>query len=251
MTLDELRSALNDLDRTLLELVARRQEIAREVATVKRATGYPTRDYAREREILLGVRERAAAMGVPADLAEGILRLLIRYSLATQEQASVAAHGAGSGQRALVIGGAGKMGGWFVQFLLSQGFMVEVSDPHGAPAGASSVGDWHKLELTHDYIVVATPLGATDTILRELALRRPPGVIFDLGSLKSPLRAGLNALTWLPRHLAASDVRSEHRVAVRPARDLRRPRFARCPGQGARAVRPDHGRAGGDVARRA
>ena len=42
--------------------------------------------------------------------------------------------------------------------------------------------------------MVATPLTATDAILRELALRRPKGVIFDLGSLKSPLRAGLMAL---------------------------------------------------------
>ncbi len=42
--------------------------------------------------------------------------------------------------------------------------------------------------------MVATPLGATDAILRELALRRPRGVVFDVGSLKSPLRQGLMAL---------------------------------------------------------
>ena len=43
----------------------------------------------------------------------------------------------------------------------------------------------------HDYIVVAAPLGATNTILHELAARRPAGVIFDVGSLKSPLRSGM------------------------------------------------------------
>src|SRR4029077_20933800 len=46
----------------------------------------------------------------------------------------------------------------------------------------------------YDYIVIATPLGVTDAILKDLALRRPPGVIFDVGSLKSPLRSGLLAL---------------------------------------------------------
>jgi chorismate mutase/prephenate dehydrogenase len=46
----------------------------------------------------------------------------------------------------------------------------------------------------YDYLVLATPLGVTDAILRDLALRRPTGVIFDVGSLKSPLRAGLLAL---------------------------------------------------------
>jgi chorismate mutase/prephenate dehydrogenase len=94
----------------------------------------------------------------------------------------------------LIIGGGGKMGGWFVQFLASQGFAVEVADPAGAPSGAVRVDDWRKTDLAHDFIVVATPLGVTDAILRDLALRRPRGVIFDVGSLKSPLRAGLLAL---------------------------------------------------------
>jgi chorismate mutase/prephenate dehydrogenase len=63
-----------------------------------------------------------------------------------------------------------------------------------AAAGAGRVADWHSTDLKHDFIVLATPLGATDAILKDLALRRPPGVIFDVGSLKSPLRSGLMAL---------------------------------------------------------
>ncbi|MGH8231857.1 MAG: chorismate mutase, partial [Steroidobacteraceae bacterium] len=117
MTLDELRRRLDELDRQLLQTIAERQTTSREIARVKRATGYPTRDYARERDVILGARTRAEAIGVSGDLAESMLRLLIRSSLTTQEQASVAAHGSGSGRRARVIGGAGKMGGWFAQFL--------------------------------------------------------------------------------------------------------------------------------------
>ncbi len=119
------------------------------------------------------------------------MRVLIRSSLTTQEQASVAAQGAGSGQRALVIGGAGKIGSWFVQFLSSQGFIVEIADPAGGPG---TISDWRRSALDHEFIVVATPLGATDGILRELAVRRPAGVVFDVGSLKTPLRGGLEAL---------------------------------------------------------
>jgi chorismate mutase / prephenate dehydrogenase len=114
MTLDELRQQLDQLDGDLLSLVARRQAISREVAAAKRATGRATRDYKREREVILGVRSRAEKLGVSGDLAEDMMRLLIRSSLTTQEQASVSTHGAGSGRRAMVIGGAGKMGGWFV-----------------------------------------------------------------------------------------------------------------------------------------
>jgi chorismate mutase/prephenate dehydrogenase len=196
MTLDELRTQLNDLDRRLLELIAERQQASREVARVKRATGYPTRDYARERDVILGARARAAGLGVPADVAEGVMRLLIRSSLATQEQASVSALGAGTGQRALVIGGAGKIGGWFVNFLASQGYQVEIADPSAkaGAGGAATLSDWRRSALDHELIVVATPLGLTDSILRELAQRRPAGVVFDVGSLKSPLRGGLAAL---------------------------------------------------------
>jgi chorismate mutase/prephenate dehydrogenase len=194
VTLTDLRHSLNEVDRQLLELVAERQSLSREIARVKRLTGRPTRDYQREREVILGARATAGELGVPPALAESLLRLLIRSSLTTQEQASVAARGVGSGRRALVIGGAGKMGRWFVEFLASQGFGVEVADPAGAPPGATRLDDWRDSDLRHDFIVVATPLGATDAILRELALRRPPGVLFDVGSLKSPLRAGLMAL---------------------------------------------------------
>jgi chorismate mutase / prephenate dehydrogenase len=191
VTLEELRERVSELDRQLITLVAERKAVSEEVARVKRATGRPTRDYEREREVILGVRALASERGVSPGLAEELLRLLIRSSLTTQEQASVVAHGAGSGRRALVIGGAGKMGGWFVSFLASQGFTVEVADPAG---GAAGVADWRATDLKHDCIVLATPLGVTDAILKDLALRRPPGVIFDIGSLKSPLRAGLLAL---------------------------------------------------------
>jgi len=194
VTLEDLRQRVNDLDRQLLALVAERKAVSEEVARVKRATGKPTRDYEREREVIMGVRATAAERGVSPQLAEQLLRLLIRSSLTTQEQASVVAHGAGSGRRALVIGGAGKMGSWFVSFLASQGFAVEVADPAPTPAGVTRVEDWRRSDLRHDYIVLATPLGLTDALLRDLALRRPPGVIFDVGSLKSPLRAGLLAL---------------------------------------------------------
>ena len=193
-TLDELRAHLDDIDTRLIELIAERQRTSSEIARVKRATGYPTRDYGREREVIVGARARAEAHGVSPRIAEELMRMLIRSSLTTQERSSVAAHGHGSGRRALVIGGAGKLGRWFSDFLHSQGFQVEVSDPAGAPSGTVDVGDYAQNALDQDFIVVATPLGYTDKVLRDLAMRRPAGVIFDLGSLKSPLRGGLMAL---------------------------------------------------------
>src|ERR1700730_10507596 len=194
MNLDELRTALTDLDGQLVELVARRQALSEQVAAVKRATGRATRDFGRERDVILRGRNTASRLGVSPDLVESLLRQLIQSSLATQEQARVAAQAHGSGKRALVIGGHGKMGGWFAEFLASQGFRVAIADPRGGLPGFDTVADWQNDPLDFDLIVLATPLSTTTRLLEFLAERAPRGLIFDLGSLKTPLRKGLDAL---------------------------------------------------------
>jgi len=193
-SLAELRARLDALDRQLLELVAERQAISTEIAAVKRSTGQSTRDFRREREVLLKARRDAEALGVAPSLAESILQSLIQGSLATQEQARVAAQGRGSGRRALVIGGGGKMGRWTADFLASQGFRITVADPSGPVAGYEWMSDWRSGALDEDLIVVATPLKTAGEVLVGLACRQPRGVVFDIGSLKTPLRAGLDAL---------------------------------------------------------
>src|SRR4051812_42396096 len=139
VTLDELRRRINGIDDELLALVAERKRLSGDVARVKRSTGRATRDWEREREVILAARAKAADMGVAPDLAEELMRLLIRNSLTTQEQLSVVSRGTGSGRRVLVIGGAGKMGHWFAEFLSTQGFAVEVAGPTGAAPDFSPV----------------------------------------------------------------------------------------------------------------
>ena len=46
----------------------------------------------------------------------------------------------------------------------------------------------------YDVIVVATPLAVSGRILAQLAVLKPPGLIFDIGSLKTPLIDGLREL---------------------------------------------------------
>src|SRR5215510_567994 len=112
MTLEEIRTRLSALDAQLISLIAERQNLSRQVAEAKRAEGRPTRDFRRERDVLMHARATAESLGVSPGLAESVLRLLIRGSLTTQERMRVAAAGRGSGQSAVVIGGSGKMGRW-------------------------------------------------------------------------------------------------------------------------------------------
>lgn len=196
MNLQELRERLSELDRQLLALVAERQRLSREVAAAKCAEGLATRDYTREREVLMQARATADSLDLSPALAESVLRLLIRGSLTTQERIRVAADGRGDGKSALVIGGTGKMGRWFSDFVASQGYTVTVADPAGRPDNAeyAHIVDWREAALDHDLIVVATPLTIANVVLQELAARKPRGVVFDIGSLKTPLREGIEAL---------------------------------------------------------
>ena len=87
----------------------------------------------------------------------------------------MAAQTSGAGKRVLIIGGAGKMGAWFAQFLSSQGFAVEIADPSDAPSPFPRSADWHASKLDHDLIVVATPMKVAARVLLELADRKPHG----------------------------------------------------------------------------
>lgn len=194
MSLETLRRRLAEIDRDILALAARRQALAGEIGEEKRRAGLPTRDFAQEREVLGRARAAAEVLGASPDLAEQILLLLIRSSLTVQEQEQVAAAGAGSGRRAMIVGGAGRMGRWMARFLAAQGFVVETADPAPGAPGEPRRAAWSDGALDHDYIVLATPLRPTAEILPALAKRRPPGIVFDVGSLKTPLRPGFEAL---------------------------------------------------------
>ena len=191
--LERLRAALDEVDAELIATVARRQAIVAAIGEQKQASGRATRDFAREKEVIDAAREQAAARGVEPDLAEAIMTDLIRASLTAQEAARVAASGRGSGRRALVIGGAGKMGRWFVRFFQSQQFHVTVADPVPVDDADATFASWQEAGLDVDVIVIATELAMTRRILDELVEAAPDALLFDIGSLKTPLREPLAA----------------------------------------------------------
>jgi len=194
MDLTDLRKRLTEVDQKLIELIAERQSIVDEVGAFKRTVGRATRDYAREKQVIDGARDRASALGLAPELAEQVMHLLIRSSLTKQERARVKAEGQGSGKKALVIGGAGKMGQWFVNFLDSQGFHVTIADPDAHDEGLPVIKRWQDAGNDFAVTVIATPLGATADLLEEMAGSGWNGLVFDVGSLKSPLIEGLRKM---------------------------------------------------------
>jgi chorismate mutase/prephenate dehydrogenase len=203
--LDALRSELGQIDRDILTLVARRQATAQRIGAAKRELGMPTRDFRQERDVVERARAAAVAQGLPPALGEELVLAFIRASLTVQEKDTVAASAEGSGRRALVIGGAGHMGRWFARYLGAQGFAVEIADPADGPPELVNHRDWRAVTLDHELVVIAAPMQVTASILTELAAAPPRGLVFDVGSLKSPLRQGLAAL-----RAAGANVTSVH-----------------------------------------
>ena len=193
MSLEDLRNRLSAVDSRLVELIAERQRIVADIGRSKQTSGRATRDFAREKDVLDMGRAQAEALGIDADVVEAVLRKLIETSLASQERDRVIAEGKGDGRSVLIIGGAGKMGGWFESFFASQGFATTIAD-RAVEDGPGQYSNWTDAGVDYDVIVVAAPLAVSGRILAQLAVLRPRGLIFDIGSLKSPLIDGLAEL---------------------------------------------------------
>ena len=190
----ELRQRLDKIDTGIVDLIAERQAVVTTIADHKLKTGLPLRHYEREREVIERGMARAESQGLPAAVARDVLETLIHHSLSKQEIHKLAQSAHGRGQRALVIGGLGRMGVWMSRYLDMVGYSVDVADPAVGDTPFNRVGDWEAEVDGYDLIVVAAPLRPSNDILLRLATLRPQCLVFDIASLKSPMREGLEAL---------------------------------------------------------
>ena len=192
--LSELRRRLDEIDTGIVDLIAERQQVVTIIGEHKLKTGLPLRHYERDREVIDRGMERAESRGLSGEVARDILETLIHHSLSNQETYQLAQSDHGQGQRALVIGGLGRMGVWMSRYLDMVGYKVDVSDTAGGETPFGQVADWEAVAGEYDLIVVAVPLRPSNDILLRLAELRPRCLVFDIGSLKSPMREGLEAL---------------------------------------------------------
>ncbi len=220
--LKALRDSLDTVDAELIELATRRQQIVSDIGRLKKSHGRQLRDFARERQVLDGVRRAAELKGLDPELAEDLFQRLITASLTRQEKERLRSSARGGDQRALVIGGDGRMGRWLTAFLDGQGFDVLVADPALAADGVSRFARWQDAPADVALIVVAAPLRISAEVLEELTRQRTNALVFDVGSLKSPLepalkaaaRAGLRVCSVHPMFGPDTQLLSEKHVLV-------------------------------------
>ena len=69
-----------------------------------------------------------------------------------------------------------------------------MADPDNPVDGFTQVADWRETPDSFDVTVIAAPIGVTVEILDEIASVGRQGLIFDIGSLKTPLKSALKKL---------------------------------------------------------
>ncbi len=192
--LDVLRRKLDKIDSEIVDLIAQRQVYVTEIGKAKKSINKPTRDYQREKQVMEGVLSRATQKKLDTHIIQQIFELIIEISLSQQENEKVKQSNLGNNKSALIIGGNGKMGQWFAHFLDTQNFDVIINDLEPLPNQQNFVAHLEEITLDHDFIIVATPIQKSASILAQLSELKPSGIVLDISSIKSPLRRPLRTL---------------------------------------------------------
>ena len=86
MGLDELRAEIADIDRELVELIARRTYVADTIADVKAERDLPTTDEGQEQKVMDRAGANAERFEVDSNLVKAIFRLLIELNKVEQRE---------------------------------------------------------------------------------------------------------------------------------------------------------------------
>jgi prephenate dehydrogenase/chorismate mutase len=200
--LDALRQRIAGVDQDILRLARERIDLARQVGRIKFRDGRPLRDYGTERIVFERTRAFCEELGLPFELGEGMLHVLIDEAVRVQEELRESTP-AENPARALVVGGAGGMGRWLARYLEAQGHTVTVADPAGAPEGWKRAESLASGWSNADVVALAVPLTAGPTLYAEVGELPPGPLVFDIFSLKSLVEGAIR--TAVDRgHLVAS-----------------------------------------------
>ena len=85
-SLDELRTEIEDIDRELVELIARRTYVADSIADVKEELDLPTTDESQEDKVMERAGENADTFDVDSNLVKAVFRLLIELNKVEQRE---------------------------------------------------------------------------------------------------------------------------------------------------------------------
>lgn len=183
--LTALRDQIDEVDKALLSLLAKRLELVAEVGEVKSQYGLPIYVPERESAMLASRREEAAALGVPPDLIEDVLRRVMRESYSSENDKGFKTLQPNL-RPVVIVGGGGQMGRLFEKMLTLSGYQCVFWKNDWARA-ADIVAD-------AGMVIVSVPIHTTVETIGRLPPLPADCILVDLASVKAePLQAMLAA----------------------------------------------------------
>ncbi|WP_237386673.1 bifunctional chorismate mutase/prephenate dehydrogenase [Xenorhabdus sp. Sc-CR9] len=183
--LSQLREQIDEADKALLSLLAKRMSLVTQVGEVKSQLGLPIYVPERETEMLASRRQEAEDMGIPPDLIEDILRRIMRESYVSENSKGFKKLCTHLGP-VVIVGGSGKMGKLFSRLLTLSGYEVRVLE----------TDDWNNAEhilADAGMVMVSVPIHLTEKVIRRLPPLPKHCILVDLASIKyRPLNAMLD-----------------------------------------------------------
>jgi len=225
MSLEELRSKIDILDKQIIELLRQRQQLSLSIGKEKKTLGFNIDDSAREKTVLSHIHELSVSSGLNPNFTHSIYQSIIASSKEAQKTVALQPElqaptisktnyhhveettitGTVSYPKIAVIG-AGKMGMWIARLLLSEKISVVLIDNNARQLSAASsalktIGTTDFSAATKsDIVVIAVPILAFETCAKELAnILVPSQKVIDITSVKEiPVRT---MHTYLPQCL--------------------------------------------------
>ncbi|OCQ51591.1 T-protein [Photorhabdus australis subsp. thailandensis] len=183
--LSQLRDQIDEVDKALLALLAKRLELVAEVGEVKSRNGLPIYAPDREMSMFTSRRQEAENFGVPPDLIEDILRRIMRESYTSENNKGFKTLCPQLGP-IVIIGGLGKMGKLFGRLLTLSGYEVRNLEPQDWP-------DAERILNGAGMVIISVPIHLTEEVIRCLPPLPDHCILVDLASVKQkPLQAMLN-----------------------------------------------------------
>lgn len=188
--LQALRDRIDHIDHQFMALLAERHRIVGEVAAVKRTTGVPIRDDAREAALLADRRMVASKSGLNPEVTESLFRLVLWASRNRQAQLHAAAPASLTPRIIAVIGASGGMGTMMSEFLRHMGNELLLVDRDTS----LSIEEAAKAS---DVVLVSVDIRETEEVIARAGPHlREDGLFTDVTSIKrTPVAAMLAAST--------------------------------------------------------
>ncbi len=184
-TLASVRRRIGEIDGEIMRLVCSRIKEAEKIGKIKRDGKVPVRDFTVEAQVI----ERAEAVcemnGIDRHIGREVAKSLVMASVSAQTSSDTPVY-EGRARKILIVGGSGKMGGWYANFFNVQGHEVIVNDITPSSKYRFDGDILHAAEAA-DIILLSTPISATAGILSMLIDAGAGATIMDGCSLKSPL----------------------------------------------------------------